>query len=143
MLPLLQNALKFWPRVADALHLLSMALTFLDRSADRYHSDGDGGRSFCAFVFLALFVLAFQVWIVGRLFVNFLFWQTVCRFSRDPTLETRCAKSKELRAQPARSSSGFGARCGEAFLLRQSGLRLCLRSTSDLSGTRFSIIFMS
>jgi hypothetical protein len=45
--------------------------------------------------FLALFVLAFQVWIVGRLFVNFLFWQQFAVLERSDAGNT-LRQSKEL-----------------------------------------------
>jgi len=72
---LLHEALKVWPRVAIlcifvygayffwTLLPLGMILMFIT-----------SGSSIIS-IFLALLVLAFQVWIIGRLFINFLFWQ--------------------------------------------------------------------
>jgi hypothetical protein len=72
---LLHEAPKFWPRVAIicifvygayffwTLLPLGIILMFIT-----------SGSSLIS-IFLALLVLAFQVWIIGRLFVNFLFWQ--------------------------------------------------------------------
>jgi hypothetical protein len=45
--------------------------------------------------FLALLVLAFQVWIVSRLFVNFLFWQQFAVLERSDAGDT-LRQSKEL-----------------------------------------------
>src|SRR6202790_2021587 len=75
MFGLLHEALKFWPRVAIicifvygayffwTLLPLGIILMFIT-----------SGSSLIS-IFLTLLVLAFQVWIIGRLFVNFLFWQ--------------------------------------------------------------------
>jgi hypothetical protein len=72
---LLHQSLKFWPRVAMlcifvygayffwTLLPLGIILMFIT-----------SGSSLIS-IFLTLLVLAFQVWIIGRLFVNFLFWQ--------------------------------------------------------------------
>ena len=72
---LLQQALKFWPRVAMLCifvygtyffwTLLPLGIILMFAAS---------GPSLIS-IFLALLVLAFQVWIIGRLFVNFLFWQ--------------------------------------------------------------------
>ena len=72
---LLREALKFWPRVAILCifvygayffwTLLPLGIVLMLAS---------GGPSLIS-IFLALLVLAFQVWMIGRLFINFLFWQ--------------------------------------------------------------------
>jgi hypothetical protein len=95
MLPLLQNALKFWPRVAMLCifvygayffwTVLPIGIILMVMVA---------GPSVLLF-FLALFVLAFQVWIVGRLFVNFLFWQQFAVLERSDAGNT-LRQSKEL-----------------------------------------------
>ena len=95
MLPLLQNALKFWPRVAMLCifvygayffwTVLPIGIILMVMVA---------GPSVLLF-FLALFVLAFQVWIVGRLFVNFLFWQQFAVLERSDA-GTTLRQSKEL-----------------------------------------------
>ena len=95
MLPLLQNALKFWPRVAMLCifvygayffwTVLPIGIILMVMVA---------GPSVLLF-FLALFVLAFQVWIVGRLFVNFLFWQQFAVLERSDAGNT-LSQSKEL-----------------------------------------------
>jgi hypothetical protein len=95
MLPLLQNALKFWPRVAMLCifvygayffwTVLPIGIILMVMVA---------GPSVLLF-FLALFVLAFQVWIVGQLFVNFLFWQQFAVLERSDAGNT-LRQSKEL-----------------------------------------------
>jgi hypothetical protein len=72
---LLQQALKFWPRVAMLCvfvygtyffwTLLPLGIILMFAAS---------GPSIIS-IFLALLVLAFQIWIIGRLFINFLFWQ--------------------------------------------------------------------
>ncbi len=72
---LLHQALKFWPRVAILCifvygayffwTLLPLGIILMFAAS---------GPSLIS-IFLALLVLAFQVWIIGRLFMNFLFWQ--------------------------------------------------------------------
>jgi hypothetical protein len=72
---LIHQVVKFWPRVAMLCILvygvyffwtvLPLAIIWMIMS---------GPLSLLS-TFLVLVVLAFQVWIVGRLFVNFLFWQ--------------------------------------------------------------------
>ena len=75
MLPLLQNALKFWPRIAMlCIFVYGTYLFWTVLPIGIILMVMVAGPSVLLF-FLALVVLAFQVWIVGRLFVNFLFWQ--------------------------------------------------------------------
>jgi len=72
---LLHKALGFWPRVAILCifvygayffwTLLPLGIILMFAAS---------GPSLIS-IFLALLVLAFQVWIIGRLFMNFLFWQ--------------------------------------------------------------------
>ncbi len=75
MFSLLQNALKFWPRVAMLCILVYGAYLFWTvLPVGVILMIALAGPSVLLF-FLALLVLAFQVWIVGRLLINFLFWQ--------------------------------------------------------------------
>src|SRR5438094_5167277 len=75
MLPLLHNALKFWPRIAMlCIFVYGTYLFWIVLPIGIILMVMVAGPSVLLF-FLALVVLAFQVWIVGRLFVNFLFWQ--------------------------------------------------------------------
>ena len=71
----LRNALKFWSRVAMLCIFVYGAYFFWTvLPVGIILMIVLGGPSVVLF-FLALLVLAFQVWMVGRLFVNFLFWQ--------------------------------------------------------------------
>ncbi len=75
MFSLLKNALKFWPRVAMlCIFVYGTYLFWTVLPIGIILMVTVAGPSVLLF-FLALVVLAFQVWIVGRLFVNFLFWQ--------------------------------------------------------------------
>jgi hypothetical protein len=95
MFSLLQNALKFWARVAMLCifvygayffwTLLPIGIILMVMLA---------GPSVLLF-FLALLVLGFQVWIVSRLFVNFLFWQQFAVLERSDAGDT-LRQSKEL-----------------------------------------------
>ena len=92
---LLNTALKFWPRIA-LLSLfvygtyffwtvLPLGLIFvLLLSIPSFFS-----------IFFALLLLAFWVWIMGRLWVNFLFWQQLAVLSGIDVPET-LRRSKEL-----------------------------------------------
>jgi hypothetical protein len=72
---LLHQALKFWPRVAILCIFVYGAYFFWTLlPLGIILMLATGGSSIIS-IFLALLVLAFQVWIIGRLFVNFLFWQ--------------------------------------------------------------------
>jgi hypothetical protein len=70
----LNNALKCWPRVA-VLSLIIYGIYFILTVLLILVIGGItlGTPSFTS-IFLALLLLAFWVWIIGRLFVNFLFW---------------------------------------------------------------------
>jgi hypothetical protein len=95
MLPLLQNALKFWPRVAMLCIFVYGAYFFWTvLPIGVILMIMVAGPSVFLF-FLALSVLAFQVWIVGRLFVNFLFWQQFAVLERSDAGNT-LRQSKEL-----------------------------------------------
>jgi hypothetical protein len=72
---LLHQSLKFWPRVAILCIFVYGAYFFWTLlPLGIILMLATGGSSIIS-IFLALLVLAFQVWIIGRLFVNFLFWQ--------------------------------------------------------------------
>lgn len=72
---LLHQALKFWPRVAIlCIFVYSAYLFWTLLPLGIILMLATSGSSIIS-IFLALLVLAFQVWIIGRLFVNFLFWQ--------------------------------------------------------------------
>jgi len=97
---LLNSALKFWPRIALLCLLVYGSYFFwtvvpvglifvLLLSSPSIFS-----------VFLALLLLGFWVWIVGRLWVNFLFWQQLSVLAGTDVAET-LQRSKQL----ARSAS--------------------------------------
>jgi hypothetical protein len=72
---LLHQALKFWPRVAILCIFVYGAYFFWTLlPLGIILMLATGGSSIIS-IFLVLLALAFQVWIIGRLFVNFLFWQ--------------------------------------------------------------------
>ena len=60
-------------------------------------------------VLLALFALAFQVYMVGRLFINFMFWQQSCTFG-DLEGVGGVARQQRARAQPPGRSRAWNAR---------------------------------
>jgi hypothetical protein len=71
----LNDAVKFWPRVAVlCVFVYGSYLFWTILPIGIILMIVLGGPSLGSF-FLALLLLAFQVWIVGRLYVNFLFWQ--------------------------------------------------------------------
>jgi hypothetical protein len=95
MFPLLQNALKFWPRVAMlCIFVYGAYLFWTVLPIGIILMVMVAGPSVLLF-FLALLVLAFQVWIVSRLFVNFLFWQQFAVLERSDAGST-LRQSKEL-----------------------------------------------
>jgi hypothetical protein len=72
---LLNNAIRFWPRVAICSILVFVAFFFCTAlPLAVILMIALGGPSVISF-FLVLAVAGIQVWIVGRLFVIFLFWQ--------------------------------------------------------------------
>jgi hypothetical protein len=72
---LIHQVVKFWPRVAMLCILVYGAYFFWTVLPLAIILMIMSGPLSLLSTFLVLVVLAFQVWIVGRLFVNFLFWQ--------------------------------------------------------------------
>jgi hypothetical protein len=73
--PVLNQALKFWLRVAVlCVFVYGSYLFWTILPIGLILILAVGAPSLGSF-FLALVVLAFQVWIVGRLYINFMFWQ--------------------------------------------------------------------
>ena len=72
---LIHQVVKFWPRVAMLCILVYVAYFFWTVLPLAIIWMIVSGPLSLLSTFLVLVVLAFQVWIVGRLFVNFLFWQ--------------------------------------------------------------------
>lgn len=72
---LLNDAAKFWPRVAVLWIFVFLCYAFWTVvPVGLIFSLLLGGPSFFS-IFIALLLLGIQVWITGRLFINFLFWQ--------------------------------------------------------------------
>lgn len=74
-LRLLNHAARFWTRVAILCVLVYGAYLFWTALPVGLILVILLGTPSLGSIFLVLVLLAFQVWIVGRLFVNFLFWQ--------------------------------------------------------------------
>ncbi len=72
---LLRSALTFWPRVAMLCIFVYGAYLFWTVLPIGVILMIVLAGPSVLLLFLALLVLVFQVWIVGRLFINFLFWQ--------------------------------------------------------------------
>ena len=91
---LLNSAVKFWPRVAMLCLLVYLTFAFWTLiPMGGILLIALGGPSSLSF-FLVLMIGAIQVWIVGRLFVNFLFWQqTAVLDERDVAGALRESKS--------------------------------------------------
>jgi hypothetical protein len=91
----LRDALKFWPRLAMLCIFVYGAYFFWTvLPVGVILMIALGGPSVVLF-FLALLILAFQVWIVGRLFVNFLFWQQFAVLGESDAIKA-LRQSKEL-----------------------------------------------
>jgi hypothetical protein len=74
-LSVLNEAVKFWPRVLVlCVFVYGSYLFWTILPVGLIIMIALGAPSFGSF-FLALLILAFQVWIVGRLYINFMFWQ--------------------------------------------------------------------
>ena len=96
----LNRALKFWARVAALCLFVYGAFAFwMILPMGVIILIALGGSSVLSF-FLALVVAAVQVWVVGRLFVNFLFWQ-------------QCAVLDEYDVPASLRESKFLARSGQ------------------------------
>jgi hypothetical protein len=71
----LSEAVRFWPRVASlCLFVYGSYVLWTIVPVVLILMIATSGRSLGAF-FLALLPLVLQVWMIGRLFINFLFWQ--------------------------------------------------------------------
>jgi hypothetical protein len=75
MLPLLQNALKFWPRVAVLCVFVFVVFALLTLFGFGIALMIVAGASSLLLIFFALALLILQVWMFGRFFINVLFWQ--------------------------------------------------------------------
>jgi len=75
MLLLLQNALKFWPRVAMLCVFVFVVFALLTLFGFGIALMIVAGASSLLLIFFALALLILQVWMFGRFFINVLFWQ--------------------------------------------------------------------
>ncbi len=104
-LRILNEAVRFWPRVAFLSLFVVVCFAFWTLlPVAVILSIALGGPSLTS-IFLALLLLAFQVWITGRLFVNFMFWQQFAVLDGCDVAES-LRRSKEL-ARSGRSLSWF------------------------------------
>lgn len=74
-LHILNDALRFWPRVAFLTVFVLVCFAFWTFVPVAVILTLTLGGLSMTSTFLELLLLAFMVWITGRLFVNFLFWQ--------------------------------------------------------------------
>jgi hypothetical protein len=96
---LLNEAVKFWPRVAFLSVFVFVAFVFWGAlPLAIIYGIALGGPSVVSF-FFALSLAVFQIWIVGRLFINFMFWQQAA------VLEN-CAVAEALRVSKKLARSG-------------------------------------
>lgn len=72
---LLNQAVRFWPRVAGLCIFVYGVFFLLILFGLLIASMALAGGSSLFVIFLALALLAFQVWMFGRFFINVLFWQ--------------------------------------------------------------------
>jgi hypothetical protein len=74
-LTVLNEATKFWPRVAMLCILVYIAFGLLMMLAFAIAVMIVLGAASVLVIFIALVLLVFQVWMFGRFFINVLFWQ--------------------------------------------------------------------
>jgi hypothetical protein len=105
----LNEAVRFWPRMASGcvfVYLSYVFWTILPLTA--ILMIGLSGPNLAS-LFLILLVLSFQVWMTGRLFINFLFWQQCIVLDGLPAPEAlreskRVARSGRHLPRPRRPS---------------------------------------
>jgi hypothetical protein len=92
---LLNDAVRFWPRVAFLWVFVFVCYAFWTvLPVGIILALALRGPSFAS-IFLILALLSFQVWVTGRLFINFLFWQQFAVLDACDAPET-LRRSKEL-----------------------------------------------
>ena len=74
-LSILNEAVKFWPRVALLCFIVYGVFALLMLLALAIAAMLVAGASSLVSIFVALVLLAFQIWMFGRWFINVLFWQ--------------------------------------------------------------------
>src|SRR3984893_15414571 len=92
---LIQRALKFWPRVALLWLFVCLSYFFWTISLVGAIFVIILGSQSLLSTFLALLVLALWIWLIGRLWVNFLFWQQFAVLS-DSDFGNALRQGKEL-----------------------------------------------
>jgi len=91
----LNEAVKFWPRVAFLCILVYGAFILLMLLALVIMVMLAGGGSSLLAIFVALGLLVLQVWMFGRLFINVLFWQQAAVLEGADAIES-LRRSKQL-----------------------------------------------
>jgi hypothetical protein len=94
-LAVLNDAMKFWPRVAFLWIFVCLCYAFWTLLPIGIVGAIALGGPSAVSLFLALLVLTIQVWVTGRLFVNFLFWQQFAVLENCDAAES-LRRSKEL-----------------------------------------------
>jgi hypothetical protein len=75
LVAVLNDAVRFWPRVAGLCIFVSVVFGVLTLFGFGIALIVVAGGSSLLLIFVALALLVLQVWMFGRFFVNFLFWQ--------------------------------------------------------------------
>lgn len=91
---IIRRAVNFWPRIAQLCVIVYGSFLFWT-VAPLVAVLGLAAQPSVLSVFVALVALALQVYMVGRLFVNFMFWQQACTLEGLEALPALAA-SKEL-----------------------------------------------
>jgi hypothetical protein len=94
-LKVLNAAASFWPRVAFLTIYVALCFTFWTVVPVGIIFSLIVGAPSVWSIFFALLILAFQVWMVGRLFVNFMFWQQFAVLE-DRSIAESLIRSREL-----------------------------------------------
>jgi GYF domain 2 len=94
-LGVLNEAIRFWPRIAALCILVYGAFALLLLLAAGILLAVSIGASSPWLILLALALLIFQVWMFGRLFINVLFWQQAVVFEDADAMKS-LRRSKQL-----------------------------------------------
>jgi hypothetical protein len=94
-LKVLNAAASFWPRVAFLCVYVALCFTFWTVLPVTIIFSLIIGTPSLVSIFAALLLLAFQVWITGRLFINFMFWQQFAVLE-NCTIAESLVRSREL-----------------------------------------------
>lgn len=91
----LRRAISFWPRIAKLCLVVYASYVFWTLIPVLAIIALVSGEANVLSLLLALVILAFQVYMAGRLFVNFMFWQQTCTIGGTDGVEA-LRESKEL-----------------------------------------------